>query len=89
MPPPTDELVLPPVHDSGDIGKAIAGAPQEGLVGSVFGGVSNELGYRLPLDRGRPLDLLVQLRIKSEASHGVIVSRRGHLYYRSQQPKGS
>jgi hypothetical protein len=68
MPLLSDELVRPTVHDSGDIGKAIAGTPQESLVGSVFGGVANELRYRLPLDGGRPLELLVQLRIKTKAS---------------------
>jgi hypothetical protein len=62
------------VHDSGDIGKAIAGAPQEGLVGAVLGSVSNELGHR-PLDGGRPLDFLVQLRIKTKASHDTVASR--------------
>jgi hypothetical protein len=62
------------VHDSGDIGKAIARMAQEGLVGSVFGSMSNELRYRLTLEGSRPLHLLIQLSIKTKASHDISVS---------------
>jgi hypothetical protein len=75
------------VHDSCDIGKAIARTAQEGLVGSVFGSMSNELRYRLTLEGGRPLHLLIQLSIKTKASHNIIVSHMNALVLRRSKAR--
>jgi hypothetical protein len=57
------------VNDAGYIGELFARAPEERFVGSVCGGVSDELRDRLPFDRSRLSDLGVKFRIETQTSH--------------------
>jgi len=65
----------PAVDYAGHVDEAITRALRECLVGSGFGGVADELRHRLALDRGRSLNLLVELWIEAEASQAACVSR--------------
>jgi len=67
------------VHYSGHVGEAFARTTEEGLVGPVFDGMTDELRHRLTVDGRGPLELLVQLGIETEAPHRANVSQRGRI----------
>ncbi len=71
------------VHDAGDVVDAAAGLRRQGLVGPFLGSVADELRHRLAADCGRALQLLVEVRVEAEASHGMHESRQSSFVSRA------
>jgi hypothetical protein len=76
------------VHRASDICETVTRSAGQGFLGSLVGGMADELRDGLTLNGGRPLNLCVKLWIEPQASHATIVSRYAQIVLQplSQMP---